>query len=133
MTPDNRHANVAEEMARGHETFRAAEALFKLGLFNDAVSRAYYAAYHWAKALLLTKGMESKTHRGVVQLVGLHFVREGLLPPEAATLLSQLEDAREMGDYTPSAHFTETNAREMIGRAKDFLESCRPVLAAWQD
>ena len=77
-TSENQIANAREEVHRGNEALRAAEELLQLALCNDAVSRAYYAAYHWARAVLFTQGLESKTHRGVVQLVALRFVREGL-------------------------------------------------------
>ena len=128
MTPENQQANVRDEVARGNEALQAAEELLRLGFFNDTVSRAYYAAYHWAKALLLSKGMESKTHRGMVQLVALRFVREGLLPGDAATVLAQLEDAREASDYAASTRFTEQEARDTLERARAFIEFCKPVL-----
>ena len=72
MTPENEAINAREEAQRGDESLRAAEELLRLGLHNDAISRAYYAAYHWARAVLFTRGLESKTHRGVNQLLGLH-------------------------------------------------------------
>ena len=128
MTQANENANAREEMARGDETMRAAEELLRLGLFNDAVSRAYYAAYHWARALLVTQGIESKTHRGVVQLVGLHFVRTQRLPAEATTLLGQLANQRETSDYTSSLRFDAKEAAEVVRQASAFIELCRPLL-----
>jgi uncharacterized protein (UPF0332 family) len=128
MTRDNKDKNAREEMARGDEALRAAEELLRLGLHNDAISRAYYAAYHWARALLFTEGVESRTHRGVIQLVGLRFVREGRLPDAAVRALAQLEDTREASDYSASVRFAASEAREAIGRAKAFIALCRPLL-----
>lgn len=53
---------------RASATTRSAHALLSLGLPNDAVSRAYYAAFHDARALLVHDGVQPKTHRGVVAL-----------------------------------------------------------------
>jgi len=53
MNAPNRRDNAAREAAVGDDALRAAEALLALGLHNDAVSRAYYAAFHYARALLL--------------------------------------------------------------------------------
>ncbi len=64
MTGENRIDNARAEAALGDDALRAAEALLALGLANDAVSRAYYAAFHYARALLLLEGLEPKTHRG---------------------------------------------------------------------
>lgn len=128
MTPVNESANARDEIARGNEALRAAEELVRLGLCNDAVSRAYYAAYHWARALLFSKGIESKTHRGMIQLVGLHFVREKMLADDATRLLMQLESMRETSDYTASASFSEDEVRDAIEQARAFIALCRPLL-----
>ena len=128
MTHANENENAREEMVKGNEALHAAEELLRLGLFNDAVSRAYYAAYHWARALLFTQGIESKTHRGLVQLVGLHFVRTQRLSVEATTMLGQLANQREASDYTTSLRFDAKEATEVVRQASAFIELCRPLL-----
>ena len=128
MTPQNQDAIAREEIDRGNEALVAAEELLKLRLHNDAISRTYYAAYHWARAVLFTKGLESKTHRGTNQLLGLHFVREGALSQEAARLLAQLQDLREASDYTASVRFTEEEARDAVAQTRAFIALCRPLL-----
>lgn len=129
MTPLNRAANAKDEMARGNEALSAARVLLKAGLMNDAVSRAYYAAYHWASALLLSKGLEPKTHRGKIQMLSLHFVRTGLIAEEAAAHLSRLEDFREASDYSAAFSFSKADAEDAVRRAESFLAACRPFLA----
>jgi uncharacterized protein (UPF0332 family) len=124
MSPDNERTNAREEAVRGNEALRAAVELHRLGLYNDAVSRAYYAAYHWARAVLFTKGLESRTHRGAHQLLALHFVRAGLLPETAATLLGQLEDRRETSDYTAAVSFTAAESEEALRKARAFIAVC---------
>lgn len=128
MTGENRKDNAREEAWRGDTTLKAAKHLLEGGFSNDAISRAYYAAYHWARALLVSRGMDPKTHRGVIQLIGLHFVKEGGLSDEAGALLAHLETYRELCDYTSSAKFTEDQAREELGRAERFIETCRPLI-----
>ena len=124
MTSENCASNAAEESRRGDEAMRAAKTLLEVALFNDVVSRAYYGAYHWARALLLTKGMESKTHNGLIRLIGREFVSKGALPKDAATLLAQLESDRGTSDYTASARFTRKQAEETIARAEEFIGYC---------
>ena len=132
MTHENERTNAREEMSRGDQALQAARELMRLGLYNDAVSRAYYGAYHWARALLFTKGLESKTHRGMIQLVALRFVREKLIDQKAATWLAQLEDAREASDYTASVQFSESETTDIISRAEDFISLCRLLLSAFE-
>ena len=62
MNDSNRRENAAREASLGDDALRAAEALLALALYNDSVSRSYYAAFHYARALLLVEGLEPKTH-----------------------------------------------------------------------
>jgi hypothetical protein len=73
---------AAKELIKGYlekakRKLKVAERLFKSNDHEDAVSRAYYAVYHAAQALLLTKGERVETHKGVVTLFGLLFVKTG--------------------------------------------------------
>lgn len=128
MTGENSRENAREDVARGEEALSAARHLCAGGFNNDAVSRAYYAAFHWARALLVSKGIEAKTHRGTVQLLGLHFVKTGLLPPDIAGLLAHLETYRELVDYTPATRFTKEEAEQEIARAERFIGAVRPLI-----
>jgi uncharacterized protein (UPF0332 family) len=128
VTADNAKANARAEAAHGDESLASARCLADNGFPRDAVSRAYYAAYHWARALLLAKGIESKTHRGTVQLFSLHFVKDGPLADEIAALLAHLQTYRELSDYTSTASFSEDQARAEIDRAARFIQACRPFV-----
>ena len=125
MTAENGRLNSSEEMKCGDEALAEARHLAAGGFFRGAVSRAYYAAYHWARALLVARGMESKTHRGTIQLLNLHFVKDGHLGESTAADLAHLETYRELSDYTATASFTEDEARAEIARAERFVAACR--------
>jgi uncharacterized protein (UPF0332 family) len=129
MTDDNRRTNAAEESRRGDECLAEAKYLLEGGFGNAAVSRAYYAAFHWALALLLLKGLEPKTHRGCIQLIHLHYVETGTLPPAATEALGQLETYRELSDYNAKASFDDKRAAAEIQRAEFFIAHCRALLS----
>jgi uncharacterized protein (UPF0332 family) len=46
LTGDNRRKNIAVEATRGDESLEAARVLLATALYADAVSRAYYGAFH---------------------------------------------------------------------------------------
>ena len=50
---------------------------FDQGYGDDAVSRAYYVAFHAAQAALLTEGQRGESYKGVVMLFGLLLVKTG--------------------------------------------------------
>jgi uncharacterized protein (UPF0332 family) len=128
MTGENIRQNVREEAHRGEECIRAAGHLLAGGFHSDAISRAYYAAFHFARALLLSRELEPKSHRGVIQLIGLHFAKDGPLSEEVAGILSQLEIYRELSDYNSAAVFSDEQARRTIERANQFIDACKVIL-----
>ena len=105
-----------------------AERLFKSGDFEDAVSRAYYATFHAAQALLLTEGEHAETHKGVVTLFGLLFVQTGKFSKNFGKYLANLKDDRESGDYEVFSYIDEETAGTALKEAKEFLRETRVYL-----
>jgi uncharacterized protein (UPF0332 family) len=128
MTDENGRLNARDEAERGDECLKEAQFLFDSGFPLGAVSRAYYAAYHWARALLFLKGVEPKTHRGVIQLLALHYVQAEALTEEESAALAHLETFRELSDYNAKAKFDAAQAGAEVQRARRFVEACRRLL-----
>lgn len=61
------------KMAR--EKLESGKLLLDQSRYGDAASRAYYALLHGARALLATKGLDSRKHSGVISLFNRHFVK----------------------------------------------------------
>jgi uncharacterized protein (UPF0332 family) len=74
-------------------------------------------------------GIEPQTHRGLVSLIGEHFVKPGRIAPELGRLLSRMQRDREDADYLAGAVFTDAEAAAMIADAERFLEEVRKLLA----
>jgi uncharacterized protein (UPF0332 family) len=128
VTGENRRRNVADEVARADEALRAARALVGLGLRADAVSRAYYAVFHLVRALLLTRGVEPRTHAGAIHLWNTEFVRNGLVPASYNRLLAGLQRARELADYDAAVTFSEEDAAAELSDAERFAADALALL-----
>jgi len=100
----------------------AAKKLFEEGLYEDAISRAYYAVYHAAKSALLLIGDDPKSHDGVLHLFGLRFVKSGLVDKNLGITLRKLKEMRETADYNVLAFFSEEEVKEAIKDAEKFLD-----------
>jgi uncharacterized protein (UPF0332 family) len=64
VNEDNKKANIREEIDRANEAIRASNLLFENGFLRDAVSKVYYSLLYNIRALLLTEGLEPKSHEG---------------------------------------------------------------------
>jgi uncharacterized protein (UPF0332 family) len=122
VNAENITHNVQAEQRRAAESLQAAEALASLRLYNDAISRAYYVALYTVRALLVSRGLEAKSHHGVHQLFHLHWVRTGEFDSAIAADLANLATYRELSDYNSTVIFSEQQASDDITRARRFME-----------
>ena len=99
MTEDARKLNIAAEVDKSRHALAATDQLLAIGLWDDAMSRLYYAAFHLASAALLAQGIEATSHRGLLSLVSLHLVKPGLVAPSCARELTELFGLRNQADY----------------------------------
>ncbi len=70
---------VQANLNRANSSLQSARILLTSGFADDAASRAYYAAFHAASALLLSQDLEFGSHTGVLRAISLHFVKTGKL------------------------------------------------------
>lgn len=129
MNEPNRQRNAEAELERADTCLREARHLQQAELPYGAASRAYYAVFHAARALLVSLGLEPTSHRGVVSLLGEHFVRPGRLDPELARLVSRMHADRHDADYFVQAVFTSAEGAGALTDAERFLEAARQLLA----
>ncbi len=128
MTNENRRANIAIELSRGDASLESAEILHAAGKLADATSRAYYGAFHYARALLLMLGEEALSHSGVERLLHRDIVRPGLLDADIARQFGRLQKMRQDADYTSEFVFTSKGAAEDIQAAREFIAAARRIL-----
>jgi uncharacterized protein (UPF0332 family) len=130
VTDENIRRNVSDEMALADSALQAARALLDLGLAPDAASRTYYAAFHAARALLLSVGLESATHRSTRSLLAQHFVKPGLLAAERSKDLAQLDALRTSGDYDSAFALGPAEIEPELEKAGRFVAEARDILRA---
>ena len=130
MTGDQKRSAVAAEIARGGDAVEEARLLLGANKYAGAVSRAYYGAFHYARALLITVGEEPRTHGGLSRLLQRDFVRGGRMAPEVGALLSRLMTLRQDADYTAEYVFSPGMARQEVEDAETFVAAARAILTA---
>lgn len=128
MNDENKKLNVAEEIKKAHQAYKDAETLFASGSLEGATSRAYYGAFHMAQAILLTLGLEPKTHQGVARLFSLHFVKAEIIEPKYSQILARAQKYREEADYRHAMIFTPEQTKHMLQEVRGFIEEIERYL-----
>jgi len=121
MNDHNKRLNIDSELKRAADAMKATVLLAQNGLYSDAVSKLYYILLYYVRALLMTKGIEARSHEGALRMLGLHFVREGLIQPKLSHTFSKLMKYREEADYNPLYDFTGDDYGEFKGEVDEFI------------
>lgn len=128
LSIDEKKAIISYRVQKATDSLREAEDNAKLGHWSLAASRLYYAAYHMASALLIDKGFVSRTHSGVIHLIGYEFVSKGFLTKEDGRLFSRLFNMRQSGDYDDLFDWTEEEVIPFFERTKVLLNNMRTLI-----
>ena len=122
---------TSEQLAllqKAQDSLQAARLLTDQDFYDFAVSRAYYAMFYAAEALLLSEGLAFSKHSAVIAAFGQHFAKTRRVPPELHRYLIEGEASRNVGDYDVGPGLSKDEAIRQITRAARFLELAERLL-----
>ncbi|MEM7587934.1 MAG: HEPN domain-containing protein [Acidobacteriota bacterium] len=112
-------------LAKADRAVLAAQALLETVGPEFAAGRAYYAMFYVAEALLHEQGLQFSKHSAVHAAFGREFAKTGRLDYKFHRWLINAFDARLQDDYGSEVVLTEERVLEILGQAREFLESAR--------
>jgi uncharacterized protein (UPF0332 family) len=113
---------------RARQDLQATQVNLEQGFYDVAVSRAYYAVFYAANALLVSKGITRSRHSGVLSAFSEHFVKPGLVETEYAKILGQAFDSRLDSDYDVTFTAERTLAEVLLQDAWHFVDRVEQYL-----
>lgn len=125
-------SEIEEYIGTAEEKLEAAKVLLDQGLYNDAISRGYYAMFHAAKGILLIKDLHPKKHSGVISMFGLHFVNKGHIEEIYGKTLTRGAEYRGSADYDITFKATKEMAETVVQDADSFLERIKKALLEFE-
>ena len=114
---------IAAHIERAHESLKAAQLLLNDDLSSDAVSRAYYACLHVAKAALLSIEEAPRTHKGIHNRFWVQFVESGRIPRAVGDVLAYAWKMREQADYDVLTRFDPGSVADLLRDVAGFVEA----------
>jgi uncharacterized protein (UPF0332 family) len=94
-------------------------------LCDFAISRAYYAMFYVAQALLEDEGLTFSSHKATIAAFGKHLAKGDEDAARLHRYLIDAQDERLSGDYAVRSGLTADDAREQIEHAVEFIEVAR--------
>lgn len=116
MTPEQQAL-----LEKSQRSMDAAKNLMERGFHDFAVSRAYYAMFYIAEALLDREGLAFSSHAAVISAFGQYLVRPGKVAAQYYRQLIDAQAQRTRADYDPQPNLSQQDAEILISQAQDFL------------
>lgn len=117
-------------LKKAHSSLEAAELLGQQDYYGFTASRAYYAMFYAAEALLLERNLSYSSHSAVIAAFGKEFSKTKELDPKYHRYLMDAEDYRNQGDYAVGKEVTLSQYRDSIAWAKEFIAAAQTYLEA---
>ena len=121
MTEKERKDIVAYRLENAQNTLAEVQSHIGNGFYNTAVNRMYYACFYAVSALLIANGIQVKSHEGVRQQLGLHFVLTGKISKELGQFYGLLFSKRTAGDYEDFLTHDKATAEALYPRCVEFI------------
>jgi uncharacterized protein (UPF0332 family) len=116
-------------LQKARDSLRAAEVLYQEGFADFCASRAYYALFYAAEALLLDRDLTFSSHSAVIAAFGKEFAKTGLLDQKYHRYLLDAQDSRNVGDYGVGPGVTDSQAQKVLGWAREFITAAEQYLS----
>lgn len=95
---------------------------------RSVANRLYYACFHAARAVLLSRGIDTKSHSGLIQQFGRVVVGSGDVSGADGSFLNDMYDYRQSADYKVET-FT-VNIDHLLERTEEFVTTMETLIEA---
>jgi len=119
---------VKSRIKLAKEKLKAAQNLFQKKFYRDCISRCYYAMYHTAKAMLVLKGKDPYTHKGVKILLSQELVKGKILQKDIYNLFVMAKERREDADYRELIKINKIDAEKALKDANIFIKESLDII-----
>lgn len=128
LNPEERRAVITLEYEKALKTYSYIPTLVSNQMWDLVANRLYYSAFHAALALLINDGHKTSTHRGIVALLGMHYIKTGILSIEEGKMYSRLQSMRDESDYNCAFTASQEDIEPYVAQVGEFLTKIRHFL-----
>jgi uncharacterized protein (UPF0332 family) len=117
-----------ELLLKAQQSLAAAQLLLGNDYTDFAASRAYYAMFYAAEALLEGDGLSFSSHSGVISAFGRKFARTKRVPAKFHRYLIEAQNLRTTGDYGQFNAVDQAQASNIVEQSREFLAMVQSLI-----
>ena len=115
-------------LSHAEDCLREAKLLLEANEFKGAANRAYYAAFHSLRAVLILDEFDSKKHSGIIAKFRENYLKTELFSKEISDYISSLFRVRSASDYDDFYIISKDEAKSQVEKAEIILEQIKLFL-----
>lgn len=115
-------------IAHAEDCLREAKILLDSNEYKGATNRAYYAAFHSLRAVLILDEFDSKKHSGIIAKFRENYLKTELFNKEISDFISSLFRVRTASDYDDFFIVSKDDAIGQIDKAEKILNQIKVYL-----
>ena len=129
LSEEERVAIVTYRLERAKETLIDARLSIQNSRWNSAANRLYYTCFYAAIALLINDGRQAHTHSGVKTLLGMYYVKTGIIDETMGQVYQKTFSIRQTGDYDDLAFLTEQDVKPLLALVEQFVAKIERIIS----
>ena len=122
LSPSDRKNIILYRKERAYQTLEEARYNAAASFWNLVANRFYYAVFYICEALLLNSNIPINSHRGLIRMMGLNFIKTGILSQEEGDLLGKLFRMRQEGDYDDLLYWTKEEIMPLFPQVEALIK-----------
>lgn len=116
-------------ISHADDCLREAKLLLKAGEYKGAANRAYYAAFHSLRAVLILDSFDSKKHSGIIAKFRENYLKTELFSKEISDYISSLFRVRSASDYDDFYIVSKEEAISQVDKAEKIICQVKSYLS----
>jgi uncharacterized protein (UPF0332 family) len=122
LTDEERDAIVQYRVEKALNALNDIHKILPMEVWATIANRMYYALYYAVSALLIKDGHKVSSHKGVISLYNLYYIKTGILSLEDGGLFGSVFAFRQGSDYDDFIDASEKDVKEYLPQVETLVK-----------
>ena len=122
LSPQDKKTLSTMRMEKAYKYLQDAAANYEEKRYETSVNRSYYAVLNAVRSILILEGINPESHKGVITMLSLRFVKPGLIPKDTLRKFELLLSRRTDADYGDLETIDKNDAEDSMRIAEKIVK-----------
>ena len=130
LTDEERYAIVQYRIEKAQNALNDIHKILPMEVWSTIANRMYYALYYAVSAWLIKDGHKVSSHKGVISLYNLYYIKSGILSQDDGSLFGSVFAFRQGSDYDDFIDASEKDVKEYLPQVETLVKKIISLINA---